>query len=182
MKKVLVGVLVVLVVAAAGLLVAASVQPDRFHIERSEVIAAPAGRVYPLIADFRRWPEWSPYEALDPDMTREIGGAPSGVGATYAWAGDDKAGAGRMEITRAQPPEEVVIALDFTAPMEAHNTATFTLAPDGGGTRVTWAMDGDSPLLFKVMCLFFDADQMIGGDFEKGLAKLKTVAQAPPAG
>jgi uncharacterized protein YndB with AHSA1/START domain len=179
MKKVLLGLLAIVVVAIAAVLVAAALQPDSFRIARSLQIAAPADRLYPLIADFHRWSEWSPYETLDPDMRREIGGAPSGVGATYAWAGDEKAGAGTMRITEAEPPSRVVMDLAFTEPFEANNTATFTLAPSGDGTLVTWAMAGESSFLFKVMGLFFDADAMIGQDFETGLVNLKKAAEAP---
>jgi uncharacterized protein YndB with AHSA1/START domain len=182
MKKVLLALLAIVVVAVAGVLVAAAMQPDSFRVARSLAIKAPAERIYPLIADFHNWSAWSPYEKLDPDMKREIAGAPSGVGATYAWQGNDQAGAGRMEIVEADAPQKLDIALDFTKPMEAHNTAIFTLAPEGDGTLVTWAMQGESPFLFKVMCLFFDADAMIGKDFEAGLANLKKAAEAPAAG
>lgn len=180
MKKMLLGGLVAAVVVVAGVALAAALRPDHFVVERSLAIAAPPERIYPLIADFHRWPAWSPYEALDPDMRREIGGAPSGVGATYAWSGDGKAGSGRMHITDARPPNEVVIALDFSEPMEAHNTATFTLAPVGSGTTLaTWAMAGESPFVFKLMSLVLDVDGMIGRDFEAGLANLKRAAEAP---
>ncbi|MFM9861445.1 SRPBCC family protein [Pseudoxanthobacter sp. M-2] len=182
MKKVLLGLLAVVVVAIAGVLVAAAMQPDSFRIARSLAIKAPADRIYPLIADFHRWSVWSPYETLDPAMKREIGGPPSGVGATYAWAGNGQAGAGTMRITEAAPSSRVVIDLAFTEPFEANNTALFTLAPDGDGTLVTWAMEGESSFPFKVMCLFFDADAMIGQDFEKGLANLKREAEAAAAG
>ena len=182
MKKVLLGLLAVVLVAIAGVLVAAALQPDSFRIARSLAIAAPPDRIYPLIADFHRWGGWSPYEELDPAMKREIGGPPSGVGATYAWAGDSQAGAGTMRITEAAPPSRVVIDLAFTEPFEANNTALFTLAPEGDGTLVTWAMEGKSSFPFKVMGLFFDADQMIGQDFETGLANLKREAEGAPAG
>lgn len=181
MKKVLLGLLAIVVVAVAGVLVAAAMQPDSFRVSRSLAIAAPAERIYPLIADFHRWPEWSPYEKLDPAMSRQISGPDSGVGATYAWAGDGKAGAGTMRITEAEPPSRVVIDLAFTEPFAANNTATFTLTPEGDGTLVTWAMAGESPFLFKVMGLFFDVDAMIGQDFEAGLANLRKIAEAPPA-
>jgi uncharacterized protein YndB with AHSA1/START domain len=182
MKKVLLGLLAVVVLAGAGVLVAAALQPDSFRIARSLAIKAPAERIYPLIADFHHWGAWSPYETLDPAMKREIGGAASGVGATYAWAGNSEAGAGTMRITEADPPSRVVIDLAFTEPFEANNTTTFTLAPEGDGTLVTWAMEGESSFPFKVMGLFFDADQMIGQDFETGLANLKSEAEGAPAG
>ncbi len=181
MKKVLLGLVAIVVVVIAGVLVAAALQPDSFRIARSLAIKAPAERIYPLVADFHRWGGWSPYEKLDPAMKRTFGGPESGVGATYAWAGNGQAGAGTMRITEAEPPSRVVIDLAFTEPFQANNTATFTLTPEGDGTLVTWAMAGQSSFPFKVMGLFFDADQMIGQDFETGLASLKKLAEAPAA-
>lgn len=70
----------------------------------------------------------------------------------------------------------------ITEPFEANNTALFTLAPDGDGTLVTWAMEGESSFVFKVMGLFFDADKMVGQDFETGLANLKREAEGAAAG
>lgn len=125
-----------------------------------------------------RWTAWSPYEGLDPDLKRIYGGAPSGIGATYAWEGNNKAGAGSMEIMEAAVPSKVTIRLEFTKPFVARNTAEFTLVPDGAATTVTWAMLGSRPLMMKVMGLFFSMDKMIGKDFETGLAALRTVAEA----
>jgi uncharacterized protein YndB with AHSA1/START domain len=161
----------------AGVLIAAAMKGDTFHVERSTTIDAPPSAIYPLVEDFRRWVAWSPYEKLDPAMTRTISGAASGPGAVYEWSGNSKAGAGRMEITRATPPSQIVIRLDFSKPFEAHNTATFTMAPSGARTAVTWAMDGPSPFITKVVGLFMNMDRMIGRDFETGLANLKRVAE-----
>jgi hypothetical protein len=165
--------IVVLIVAILGY---AATRPDTFRIERSIVIGAPPQRIQPLIADFRRWAAWSPFEAIDPTMTRTFGGAESGVGATYAWAGNGKAGVGRMEILEAAD-QQVVIKLDFSKPFEAHNIAEFTLVPEGAGTRVTWAMHGPSPFLAKVMTSFISMDSMVGKDFATGLASLKVEAE-----
>ena len=129
-----------------ALVIFASTKPDTFHVERTATIAAPPEKIVPLINDFHQWQAWSPYEKLDPGMSRTIGGAPSGQGATYAWDGSGKAGAGRMEILESSA-EKVVIKLDFSKPFEAHNVATFTLLPAANGTTVTWAMDGPAPLI-----------------------------------
>jgi hypothetical protein len=82
-----------------------------------------------------------------------------------------------MEIIDVEPPSRVTIKLDFTRPFEAHNTAEFTLAPDAGATRVTWAIHGPSPFMSKVMGIFIDIDKMVGSDFETGLANLKALAE-----
>lgn len=168
-----------ILVALAAFLVFAATRPDTFHLERSTVIQAPPERVFARLQDFHAWSQWSPWEHKDPAMKREFSGAAQGVGAVYAWTGNGEVGAGRMEITEAQAPSKLLIRLDFLKPFEAHNTATFALAPqDGGATRVTWAMDGPSPYLSKVMHLIFPLERVVGPDFEQGLAKLKQVSEA----
>ncbi|MDE2600483.1 MAG: SRPBCC family protein [Rhodocyclaceae bacterium] len=160
-----------------GLLIAAAMKPDEFRVKRSIRIQAPPERVFPLLNDLHAFTAWSPYEKLDPAMQRTYSGAASGKGAVYAWSGNDKVGVGRMEIVNVTPPESVLIQLDFKEPFEAHNTAAFTLKPEGDGTTVTWAMLGPAPFVSKLMSLFFSMDAMIGKDFEAGLANLKRIAE-----
>lgn len=168
------------VVSIAAVLAFAATRPDSFRIERSLLVQAPPRAVYPQIADFRRWQAWSPFENLDPAMKRRYDGAERGQGAVYAWDGD-RSGAGRMEIVEAVEPSRIRIQLDFLRPFKARNTAEFVLTPEGGGTRVSWAMYGADPYIGKLMGLFFDRDAMIGKDFEKGLASLKALAETPIA-
>lgn len=170
------GMLVGLVVVV---LIIASVKPDTFRIERSLTIAAPPSRVYSLVDDFHHWASWSPWERLDPALKRTFSGAPSGQGAIYEWEGTPKVGTGRMEILQAKAPSELRIQLDFFKPFEAHNTAEFTMQPDGNGTRVTWAMLGPNPFMMKVMKLFMNMERMVGKDFETGLQNMKDVAERP---
>jgi hypothetical protein len=110
-------------------------------------------------------------------MKRTQSGAASGKGAVYEWQGDSKVGQGRMEITDSSAPSKVVIKLDFIKPFEAHNIAEFTLEPKGDSTNVTWAMHGPALFVTKVIGLFCNMDNMIGKDFEAGLADLKTTAE-----
>jgi carbon monoxide dehydrogenase subunit G len=173
MKKVLLIVLVIMV----GVLGYAATRPDSMRVERQITINAPAEKIFPLIRDFHNWTAWSPYEKLDPQMKKTFSGPQAGTGAVYEWAGNSDAGQGRMEITDEAGPSHVTIKLDFSAPFEAHNTTDFLLAPQGGSTTVTWAMEGDRNYMMKVMGLFADMDTMIGRDFEAGLANLKTVAE-----
>lgn len=58
------------------------------------------------------------------------------------------------------------------------NTAEFTFRPEGNQTVVTWTMDGKNNFLARAFCLFMNMDKMIGGEFEKGLAQMKAVAEA----
>ena len=155
----------------------AATRPATFRVERSTRIAAPAERIFPLIDDFHRWPAWSPWEKLDPGMTRTYSGADSGAGAVYEWSGTKKVGSGRMEILRTTPPAKVVIKLDFITPFEGHNTTEFTIAGTSGGTTVTWTMYGPNAYMMRVMGIFMNFDTMIGKDFEAGLANMKAVAE-----
>lgn len=168
--------LAVVVLVAAVLLFAAT-RPDSFRVQRSTSIKAPPEKIFPLIADFHAWGAWSPWEKLDPTMKRTHSGAPSGKGAVYAWDGNNEVGAGRMEIAEVSAPSRLSIKLDFSRPMEGHNTAEFTLVPKGDASELTWAMFGPNPYLSKLIGLFLDMDKMIGKDFEAGLANLKALAE-----
>ncbi|MGQ0698323.1 MAG: SRPBCC family protein [Panacagrimonas sp.] len=171
-------VLIVVVVLIAAVLIFAATRPDTFHVERRIDIRAPPEKIFPLINDLHGFSTWSPYEHKDPAMKRSYSGAAEGVGAAYAWDGNKEVGQGSMEITGSSAPSKVTIKLDFLRPFEAHNTAEFTLQPQGETTQVTWALDGPCPFISKLMGVIFNMDKMIGTDFEAGLVKLKSVAEA----
>ncbi len=165
--------------AAATALLAGFVasRPSEFHIERSIDVAAPPERVKAQVNDFHAWTAWSPYEKKDPGMKRTYSGAPSGEGSSYAWQGNADVGEGRMTIERTSATE-TRFRLEFLKPFAGTSTATYTFLPAAGGTRVTWAMDGEAGFLTKAFHLFFDMDALVGKDFEQGLAALKTTAEA----
>ena len=161
-----------LLVLAGAVLAVAATRPDVFRVQRGASIQAPPERIYPLIADFERWGEWSPYEKKDPGMKRSI------QGPVYAWEGNRDVGAGRMEIVEAAAPSKLRLKLDFSRPFEAHNMVEFSLERKGDATRVTWDMQGPAPFISRVIGLFLDMDAMVGKDFEAGLARLKVIAEA----
>jgi uncharacterized protein YndB with AHSA1/START domain len=130
---------VILAIAIAAVLALAATKPGMLRVQRSVNIKAPAETIFPLITDFQQWRNWSPYENKDPAMKRTYSGAERGKGAAYAWDGDKNVGSGRMEILEASAPQKIVIKLDFFTPFEGHNTAEFTMLPQGDGTHVTWS-------------------------------------------
>jgi hypothetical protein len=181
MFETLVVIAVALALIIALVLILAAGKPDTFRIERAAMVNAPADRIFALISDFHQWLNWSPWEGRDPALKRTYSGAERGKGAIYAWDGNKSVGSGRMEILEASPPSnspsKVVVKLDFLKPFEAHNTAEFTMLPQGGATDVTWVMHGPAPFMSKVMQVFMNMDRMIGKDFETGLANLKTISE-----
>ena len=167
---------VILAIAIAAVLVLAATKPGTLRVQRATSIKAPAEKIFPLINDFRQWRAWSPYENKDPAMKRTFSGAESGKGAVYAWDGDKNVGSGRMEILDTAPTK-IVIKLDFFKPFEGHNTAEFTMLPQGDGTNLTWTMYGPANFMSKLIQVFMNLDNMIGKDFEAGLANLKKLTE-----
>jgi hypothetical protein len=83
-----------------------------------------------------------------------------------------------MTITGSEANELIRFKLEFIRPFKATHTAEFTFNPAGSQTVVTWSMSGKNNFFFKAFGLFMDCDKMIGGDFEKGLAAMKSVTEA----
>jgi hypothetical protein len=165
-----------LLVIVGALLAIAATRPDTFQTARTARIGATPERLFPLINDLRQMNTWNPYALRDTRSTTTYGGAPSGRGAMFEFAGP-KSGSGSIEIVDSAPPSNVVMRLCMFKPFKADNTVRFTLEPQGPATNVTWAMSGRQPLLAKVMTLFIDCDKMVGRDFEEGLANLKAIAE-----
>jgi uncharacterized protein YndB with AHSA1/START domain len=178
-KKLALGIAGAAGVALAALLAYAATRPDTFSIQRSVRIQAPAEKVYPLIADLHRFNTWNPFDKKDPQIKGSYRGPASGPGSAYDFAGNNEVGKGSLTVTGLTAPRQVTMRLDMSEPMAASNDIAFTLVPQGDATEVTWAMRGASPYLAKVMHVVFDIDRMVGGDFEKGLASLKALAERP---
>jgi uncharacterized protein YndB with AHSA1/START domain len=153
------------------------VAADIYTVERSTTIDAPPERIYPYVADFHRWTAWSPWEDLDPALQRTYAGAEAGVGAVYDWSGNRKAGKGRMTIVEATEPSLVRIDLQFEKPWKARNDTSFRIEPAGSGSRVVWSMTGKKTLMTRATGIFTSMDKLVGKDFEKGLARLRTAAE-----
>jgi len=149
---------------------------SEFEVKREATITASRAAVYGLLVDFHKWREWAPWEDLDPAVSRTYSGPDAGVGAVYEWAGNRKAGAGRMEITDAIEPSKVQIALQFLKPFKSSNTTTFELVERDGDTHVTWRMVGPKTFMVRFMGVFMSMDKMVGKDFEKGLDRLRDAA------
>jgi hypothetical protein len=178
LKKSVVLVIAVLFVLATVV----AMQPEKFLIARSVIIAAEPAALFAQVNDLHAFQVWNPYAKKDPAMKQTYDGPSSGVGAAYAWAGNQEVGTGRMTIVESRPNDLVRMKLEFLAPFRATNVAEFTFEPEGDATVVTWSMSGTNDLMGKAIGLMMDMDKMVGGDFEKGLADLKALAEGREAG
>ncbi len=169
--------LIVLFVLFNALIIAAALQPSHFEIARSIDIRNAPGKVFACVKELRRWEAWSPWEGLDPAMKKTFEGPPAGVGASYAWSGNNKVGEGRMTITDNLPDKRVQFRLEFLRPFKATNMSEFTFVQEGAVTTVRWSMSGTNYFMGKLFGLFMNMDRMVGRDFEKGLTKLKQLCE-----
>ena len=173
-------ILITLAVIIVVLGVVVAMQPAEFRVTRSTMMSAPPQVVFAQVDDLRKWELWSPWQKKDPAMKLTFAGPPAGPGASYSWAGNKEVGEGRLTITESHPNDLVRIKLEFMKPFTATNIAIFTFRADGNRTAVTWSMEGNNNYLAKALHLVMNMDRMVGGEFEKGLADMKKVAEAAP--
>lgn len=168
--------LFIVLAAVAVLLAWAALRPDSFQVARSTTVQAPPEKLYPLISDLHQFNTWNPYGKKDPQLRGEYRGPAAGPGAAYHFEGNKEVGKGSIRVIDAAP-SKVTMELHMIEPFEGRNKVEFSLAPAAGGTQVTWAMQGASPFIARLVGIFLDMDHMIGRDFEAGLADLKLRAE-----
>lgn len=169
--------LLVLIVVIGGAIYLATLD-GKFDMNRSKVINAPTAVVFDKVNDYKSWTEWSPWFEFDPNVKMTYGDITSGQGASYSWDSENKdVGAGSMETAEAVANESINQKIAFTKPWQSESDIYWTFKPaESGGTEVTWGMKGEFPFMQR----FFASkmDEMVGPDYEKGLAKLDSVVQS----
>jgi hypothetical protein len=160
------------IVFVLGLFIFSLFLSSSVKIERSLVIPAEAGAVFPLVNVVRNWERWSPWMQEDPGVKITYGEKESGVGASYSWESRNRnVGKGHMTLTESKPDQYIATSIDFMKMGIAKGY--FRFDPVAGGTLLTWGMVcdmGHHPLK-KVMGLMMD--RWVGNDFEKGLENIK---------
>jgi uncharacterized protein YndB with AHSA1/START domain len=168
------GLLFAVIVAV---LIVAAARPSDYRVERTVLVKAPPEKVYTLLEDVRRWPEWSMDEMKDPALKRTFFGPARGTGAGYGWAGGMHSGKGRAVITQAVPPSHVQVQVEMEEPDEDKSTLEIDLRPHDSGTLLRWAASGGMSYYTKVTTAFTTMDAVMGPKVEDSLAKLKMLAE-----
>lgn len=163
--------LFIILIAVICLAVYIAVQPGTYHITRTHEINAPAPVVHNYIDDYKKWNEWSPWKEYDPGAAITYGDKTTGVGASYAWKGEEL-GEGDMETTYVSQ-DSIHQVLNFKSPRESTADVYWTIDEAGETTKVTWGMKGEMGFMEKAYMTFNGGmDKMIGPDYERGLKKL----------
>ncbi|MDZ7331095.1 MAG: SRPBCC family protein [candidate division KSB1 bacterium] len=168
----------IIVVLAFVVLILSLSAPKSYHVERSIVIQVPKHQVFEHIKYWRNWKAWSPWAEMDSAIVVTIAGIDGQIGSKFQWKGK-RAGRGEMIATNIQEDEELAYHLRFVKPWESESNGYLRLtAVDDHATQVTWAFYGKSPFPWNFITLFFSLDYMIGGDFERGLERLKSILES----
>ncbi len=150
--------------------------PDSAHVERTARIDAPPEAVFPYVNNLKRFAEWSPWAAKDPDMEQTFQGPDAGVGAQLYWQSDDPdVGSGSSLIVESNPPERVVNRLEL--PDLSNATYYFEISETDDGSRVTWGFDTEfrGNLIGRFFGLMLD--RWVGAEYERGLDDLKELVE-----
>jgi hypothetical protein len=180
MKRTLVRILIGLAVVIVVFVIIVATRPSEYRVTRSLAIAAPPEAIFTHVNEPRKWEAWNPWGKLDPNMKLTYDGPAAGVGASYSWVGNNDVGEGKMTITESHPNDRIQFKLEFFKPMAGVCDTLFTFKPQGQQTDVTWSMSGKNNFIAKALCLFMSMDKMIGGQFEKGLASMKSIVEGAP--
>ncbi len=173
------GAIGVVAVTVAGLL-GAYFLPREPEVTRSIDIAAPRATVFPLVADLRHLPDWLPVLAADPQVAVTFTGPLDGVGQTLTWQSKlSTVGSGAQTITAITP--DSAVEMRVTRSGQPSTVAWFRLTEKSAReTTVVWGYRADvgfNPVSrYRALAL----DGIVGPDYERGLKRLKTYAEAPP--
>jgi hypothetical protein len=150
--------------------------PSQVTIARSTVINAPEHVVFAYLNSLKRFNEWSPWAARDPQLQAMLSGPEQGQGAKIEWSSNKKSvGTGSMEITESNPNRHIDLAVNLNG---LGGTSFYDISPSGSGSKVVWGFNhqsGASPIKrWKGMML----DRYIGADYSEGLVKLKELIES----
>ncbi len=172
--KISIGFVILVAVLVIYAFVAA---PKTLPISRSVLIEAPAEAIFPYVNSPRRMQEWNPFTEGDPTLKMTYTGPEDGIGAASAWEGNSNTGKGQATVIEVEANQRVAVRLDFKKPFEATSFGEYRLEPRGTATQFTWTIVESATVPRMISC-FINLDRIVGGQFEKGLAKLKSIAES----
>ncbi len=176
MVKVLKWFAIVLGVLLLAFIITGFLLPSSYALERSVLIQASPEQIHQLVGDLRRWPEWSPWDDMDPSIETTYGSSTTGVGASQSWTADS--GGGELTFTQSDPLNGIEYDMSLDGAFSCVGVVHYEVIPTG--TQVTWSMSGEMDnFIGRYMALLMNS--MVGPAFEAGLGKLKTAAEALPA-
>ena len=159
-------------------LVYVAFQPTDMNISREIVINAAPDKIFPHLNHSQKANAWMPWSTIDPKAQMTYSGPQEGVGSISKWDSTGQMGTGQAEVVESVLNQSVKTRLTYSKPMVMSQLADISLAPMPQGTRVRWSVQGKNSFMGRVVCVFMNMDKVVGGNFEQGLAKLKSTVEA----
>ncbi len=175
MKKIVKPFLISFSILLLLVLGSAATMPKNYTIEQKTEILATPEVVFPLVADFSRWKEWSPWYDFEPNAFYETKGTMGEVGSSIRWHGRS-VGRGTIVIDEISNQKKINMKFNFETPHKSEAFGVFTFEDHQNSTIVTWTNQGELEYPFgRIFGSFLKA--MIEKDLSKGLEKLKVTAE-----
>lgn len=158
-------------------LVYIALQSPQYQISRELLIKAKPEQIFPYINHARKSNEWMPWADLDPKMIMSYSGPDEGVGSKSFWVSEGSMGTGEALVVESIANSAVKSELSYIKPMTMKQTAIVSLHPTGEGTIVRWSVTGENQFIGRLISVVINMDKLVGGEFEKGLGKLKSLVE-----
>ena len=159
-------------------ILAATLMPKNYAVEREIIINKPKAEVFAYLKPLKNQDNWSVWMAKDPDVKKTFKGMDETVGFTSRWEGNEEVGVGEQEIKKITEGERIDTELRFIKPFESTNDAymiTEAIGPEQ--TRVKWGFTGAMPIPMNVFLPFMGMEDSVGKDFSDGLKNLKKILE-----
>jgi effector-binding domain-containing protein len=160
----------------ALLVITSFLLPKAYKVERITFIKSNPDIIYKLTSNFQQWHLWAPWtKDTDSTVIFTMEGPAAQVGTSWKWEGK-VLGNGEMVLSELIPGQLVAYDLAFDHG-KYKSKGKIVIENLEDSAKVSWLDEGDlgyNPVS-RYMGLFMG--KMMGPDFEKGLAKLKTVAE-----
>ncbi|SFS19773.1 hypothetical protein SAMN05216570_4143 [Dyella sp. OK004] len=153
MMRVLEFIVALVIVAVVGVVVGV-IMPGSGHVERSLVVGKDMRQVYDVLANFRRFPDYTVQRKYDRNTQFAFAGKAYGPGAEVSWSSnDEKVGKGKLTLATATPEFDKVDSTAKSAQIVWNvdndwrgQDKHFTLDLDRQGsrgqlTKITWSYD-----------------------------------------
>ena len=159
-------------------ILAASLMPKDYAVEREIIIDKPKAEVFAYLKPLKNQDNWSVWMAKDPNVKKTFKGTDETVGFTSRWDGNEEVGSGEQEIKKILEGERIDTELRFIKPFESINDAyMITEAVGPEQTRVKWGFTGAMPIPMNVFLPFMVMEDSVGKDFSDGLKNLKKILE-----
>ena len=172
-KKIFFGLLAVILI----LILVAFFLPSRWAVEESIEIQRSPETIYPYLANFKQWENWTVWtkEDYDPSMTYRYQGIEGQVGFQQYWEG--KKGKGVLTLNQLTANRYVQYHIEME---QCKFDGALELFPQNGNTKIVWKCFGNNDVNPVSKLIQFIFKPFIKADFKKGLQKLKTLIEQLP--